>query len=233
MIIERYKRDYVYDDGDMENGFRIANSRYIDGDESSPGFKCVETRHADRLLENMEIEFGREIDCVAMRYVDSSFKKFLNGEKSDWKVTSIQVEPAHLQFCLYNKKLKYINYLVEYVLDCETESRSGYIEVPGAMRLEYFDNIFEYAHATVDVYINTHQFCALELRHKRRDAMGRKEIDYYEITFGLDGCKREYAKVEERHKCNPERRETWLYWANGEGGKPDKNHMLGEVEVYR
>lgn len=241
-MVERYEKDYAFMDHVFieghayeaaETGFRLSNSLCFAGDADLPGFKCIDPGKYEFLPEDVEIKHERPDHLEVMRYVRDGFRKFLSGEKSDWKLTSVLVEPARLQFVLRNKKLKKLQEIAR-GLDCDIHDLYlNKIEVPDALSIEFSDNIFRHAYAIVEVSAAGRNY-VLELRRKWRDANGEKRTEYCKILFGTEfDSGEEYAEVEEWHKKSPERRTTELRWAKDENGEPDKHHMLGEVEEYR
>ena len=238
MIVERYSRDYVfvdhaYIDGShevAETGFRLSNSCSYGGDVDLPGFKCRNLGKCEFLPRDVRIEHGRPDHLEAMRYVRDSSRKFLNGEKSDWKVTSVLVEPAKLRFVLRNKKLKKLQKIAR-ELDCDVHDLyQNKIEVPDALRIEFGDEIFRHGYVVVEVSAAGRNY-VLALCRKWRDANGEKRTDYCDFFFGTEfNTGEEYAAVKEWHKKSPERRTTELRWAKNKNGESDKHHMLGEVE---
>lgn len=234
MVIEKYQRIYK-DDGDGYDGVQLSNDNYdMDGNVHLPGFKPRGTNSdmIEKMLGMMELEFGQiKLGTPIYSYIEHGLRQLLTGQKSDWKITYVQIKPGRLRLSIRNKKFAKIVRQLE-SLDRENERSRQYEDII----------VFDWQYSgmlDIDTYIivdfeftspDSSKDIRLELSHKRKDT---KETDLYRIYVRND-----YASVTEEHQVNPTRREIALHFVDASSCQEDiadgKNRVLvGEITEYR
>lgn len=235
MVIEKYQRVYR-DEGDGHDGIQLSNNNYdMDGDVHLPGFKPrhINSDRIEKMLGMMELAFCQiEPDTPIYSYIEHGLRQLLAGQKSDWKITYIQIKPGRLRLSIRNKKFAKIMRQLE-SLDREIERSHHYEDLivfdwqdnPGMIEIDNYITVdFEFTSPDPSKDIS------LELSHKRKDT---KDTDLYRIYVRND-----YASVREEHQINPTKREIELRFVDAspcqEDIADDKNRVLvGEITEYR
>lgn len=235
MVIEKYQRFYGNDCDEHDGGVQLSNNNYgMDGDVYLPGFKPRgdDPNRIEKMLGMMELEFGQiEPDTPIYSYIEHGLRQLLTGQKSDWKITYVQIKPGRLRLSIRNKKFAKIMRQLK-SLDRENERPRQYKDIivfdwqdSGMLDVDNYITVdFEFTSPDPSKDIS------LELSHKRKDT---KETDLYRIYVRND-----YASVTEEHQVNPTRREIQLHFVEASSSQEDiaddKNRVLvGEITEYR